>query len=404
MYPDELYQLAFAFRKAKLWKSLCESELFAVALPDGEIGYCRVMGSGGERPALALYVGNKGLDSFRLQQEAGGAEKQSLKAYEAMLSRDCLQCSFTCKDMLTPDERTAVRAYASKHRLTLRGADAFPRFMSCRPVSEPWPITDGKEIRFLCAALEAAMEVGERVKGGDQILSWFRTKPAYDRSVPLLAKSGGGFGWSLHPLPPKLPVRYPEPFLSDELLMARLKKAKKRGGIWACDVILALRPEQANDTPRLKYPYTLLAADDETGQVFPTKVIPDLESGSEALLRALADRMLEHGIPREIMVTDERTYALLKDLAAALKIALTFQEENDLLDELEADYLEVKTQPAGTLEEEVAGLNERLLALDDDAFLAMPDELWDHLCSLEQEGLLTEIAAYRLRALSKRRK
>ena len=88
MYPDKLYQLAFAFRKTNLWKSLYESELFAVALPDGEIGYCCVMGSGGEHLALALYVGNKGLDTFRIMQGAGEVEAHPLKAYETMLSQD----------------------------------------------------------------------------------------------------------------------------------------------------------------------------------------------------------------------------------------------------------------------------------------------------------------------------
>ena len=124
MYPDQLYQLAFAFRKTKLWKALYESELFAVALPDGEIGYCSVMGFGGEHLALALYVGNKGLDSFRLLQKAG--EMHPLKAYESMLSQDCLQCSFEGKDTLSPQELSAVRDYTSRNRISIRGANAFP--------------------------------------------------------------------------------------------------------------------------------------------------------------------------------------------------------------------------------------------------------------------------------------
>lgn len=64
-YPDKLYQLAFALRKAKLWRSLYENELFAVTLSGGEIGYCCVMGSVEEHLALALYRGSKGLDSLR---------------------------------------------------------------------------------------------------------------------------------------------------------------------------------------------------------------------------------------------------------------------------------------------------------------------------------------------------
>ena len=65
-YPDRLYELAFALRKAKPWKTLFDSELFALSLPNGETGYCSVMGFLGEHLAIALYVGNHGLDCYRL--------------------------------------------------------------------------------------------------------------------------------------------------------------------------------------------------------------------------------------------------------------------------------------------------------------------------------------------------
>ena len=405
MYLDKLYQLAFVFRKTKLWKSLYESELFAVALPDGEIGYCCVMGSGGEHLALALYVGNKGLDTFRIMQEAGDAEEHPLKAYETMLSQDCLQCSFESKDMLSPEELSAVRAYALEHQLTLRGANAFPQFMRYRPAGHPWPILGQRENQLLCAALEAVLEVSKRVKDGEKLRLGFREGPAYDRSVPLLTPSEEGFVWSLHPLPPKQPVQYPEPVLSDELLLARLKKAKKSGGTWVCDVVLMPQPFMDDDASAPIFPYTLLTAICEPVLVLPTEVVSYYESENDTLLRALGNRMLEHGIPKEIRVVDERTYALLKNLVAVLKIRLTLQEENDLLDEMEMDFLSyVSAQTMDTVEEDAADFAEMFLTLDDDTLLTMPNELWKQLRSLEQQGMLDEAVARRFRALSKRKR
>lgn len=404
MYPDKLYQLAFAFRKIKLWKSLYESELFAVVLPDGEIGYCCVMGSGGEHLALALYLGNKGLDSFRLLQEMGGVEVHPLKAYEAMLSQNCLQCSFESKDTLSPKELSTVRAYASKYQLTLRGANAFPQFVVCHPASHPWSITDRGDIQLLCAALEAALEVGKQVKDGNKVRLGFQEGLAYDRSVPLLTKSGEDFVWSLYPLPPKQPAQYPEPSLSDELLLARLKKTKKRDGVWVCDVVLMPQPIVEDDASVPTFPYTLLTAVCKPVLVLPTEVVSNFESESEALLRALGNRMLEHGIPREIRVVNERTYSLLKNLASVLKIKLTIQEENDLLDEMEMDFLTyVSAQTPDTVEAEAAIFAEMFLTLDDDILLSMPNEIWGQLCSLEQQGMLDETVAQRLRSLSKRK-
>lgn len=91
-----------------------------------------------------------------------------LKAYEIMLSQDCLQCSFESKDTLSPKELSAVRAYASEHQLTLRGANAFPQFVSYHPATHPWPVSDQRDIRLLCAALEAALEVSKRLKSADR--------------------------------------------------------------------------------------------------------------------------------------------------------------------------------------------------------------------------------------------
>ena len=57
MFSDKLFELAFIYKKTKLWKMLWDSEIFAVSLPNGEIGYCCVMGAIGEHGALALRTG-----------------------------------------------------------------------------------------------------------------------------------------------------------------------------------------------------------------------------------------------------------------------------------------------------------------------------------------------------------
>ena len=404
MYPDKLYQLAFAFRKAKLWKSLYDNELFAAALPDGEVGYCCVMGAEGEHMALALYVGNKGLDSFRIIQESGGVGVHRLKSYETMLSQDCLQCAFENKDMLSAEELSAVRSYASEHGITLRGANAFPQFLRYYPASYPWTVSEEEDVRRLCAALESALEVGKQVESADKVELGFWEGPAYGRTIPMLTRSGEGFSWSTHRLPPKQPVQYPEPVMGDDILLARLRRAGKRSGIWVCDVVMMPKPILEDDASVPVFPYTLLAASYETEQALPTEVVPDYDSGCEILLRSLGRQMLEHGVPREIRVVDKRTYALLRNLASALRIRLVLEGENYMLDEMEMDFLEYITARNTDRLEETSLLAEMFLTLDDESLLSMPDELWEQFCSLERQGMLREDVAQRLRALSKRRK
>ena len=61
----ELFDLAYAFRNSKIWKTVFEEELFAVSLPDRRIGSCYMMGRNGEHMALAVHIGREGFSSYR---------------------------------------------------------------------------------------------------------------------------------------------------------------------------------------------------------------------------------------------------------------------------------------------------------------------------------------------------
>lgn len=64
MASDRLYELAFAYRKTKLWEKIKDSQIFAVKLSDGRIGYLSVMGFGGEYRAIGLYIGEERWNSL----------------------------------------------------------------------------------------------------------------------------------------------------------------------------------------------------------------------------------------------------------------------------------------------------------------------------------------------------
>lgn len=402
MYSERLYSLAFAVRKTKLWKTLYDNELFAVSLSNGEIGYCSVMGALGEHLALALYIGSKGLDSYRLFQEANHMEMNVLKTQEFMLSQVCLQCSFESKDELSSEELDAVRKYAAEHQIALRGANAFPQFMSYQAAHYPWPVSRGTDEELLCEILEAALEVSAKLKEGKKSELGFSEGPAYDRSVPLLTPVGEGFKWSLYPLLPKQPVTYPMPVLRDELLMMRLKKAKGRSSDWVCDVVMTPEPFAPEDGSAPVFPYMLLVANCETGLILPTDVVSNYEDEADTLVWSIGNRMLEDGIPKCICVVDDRTYALLKNIAAALKIRIVRQQENSLLDTLEEDLLDYcGGQDIDSGDDSANDFFEMFMSLDDNTLLSMPNELWHQLQALEQQGLLADDIAMRVRSLSK---
>lgn len=407
MYPDRLYDLALNYRKTKLWKVLYDSEFFAVSLSNGQIGYCCVMGFLGEHIALALYIGNRGLDSYRLLQNMGRVEMNALKEQEWMVSQDCLQCAFECKESLSPRELTGLQRYAKPRRIMFRGANAFPQFVKYSPACYPWPVAEPAEIGFLCEALMAALEVSAKLAARGKDHLGFTEGPAYDREIPLLTPIDDGFAWTRHRLPPEQSVCYPEPKLRDELLLRRLKQVKKRSGTWICDVVMVPQPvtefegdaDEANVESAPRFPYMLLAADQKTQTVFPVKMVSSYADGAEEMLTALGSHMLEDGIPRQIQVVDQRTLALLKNPAETLGIKLVQQREDALLDDLEEEFFAYCNGPRPNIEEEIQQMVETLLLADENMLLSMPDELLQQLRLMERQGLLPEEIADKIRSI-----
>lgn len=404
MYPNQLYDLALAFRKSKLWKRLYDSELFAVSFSNGQIGYCCIMGSLGEHIALAVYIGEKGLDSYRLLQEMGHTPMNGLKAQEYMLSQSCLQCALESKDMLNPQELASAHSYAKAHGIVFRGANAFPQFVKYQPARYPWQVSEAEDTQLLCEALAAALAVSEKLKEISKYQLGFTDGPAHDRSIPLLTPTEQGFDWGICRLPAWRPPSYPAPKLRDELLTMRLKKRKKRAGIWICDVVMFPQPSYMDadyPKPAPVFPYMLLAVNMETGLAIPTELVTAYdEDGAEELLLALGNRMLENGIPSEIQVADNRTHALLKDIAPTLGIRLVRRPEIELLDSLEENLLDYcEEQTPDMVMDATSDFIEAFMSMDDDMLLSMPDDLQKQLRSMERQGLLSEDVAKRVRDL-----
>lgn len=407
MYPDRLYDLALNYRKTKLWKALYDSEFFTVSLSNGQIGYCCVMGFLGEHIALAIYIGNRGLDTYRLLQNMGCVEMNALKEQEWMESQDCLQCAFECKESLSPRELVGIQSYARPRRIAFRGTNAFPQFVRYSPACYPWLVSEPAEVGFLCEALTAALEVSAKLasKGKDHL--GFTEGPAYDREIPLLTPIDDGFVWTRHRLPPEQSVCYPEPKLRDELLLRRLKQVKKRSGTWICDVVMVPQPvtefegdaDEANVESAPRFPYVLLTADQKTQTVFPGKMASSYAGGAEEMLTALGNHMLESGVPRQIHVVDQRTRTLVKDLAETLGIKLVLQQESGLLDDLEEEFFAYCSESEPNIEEEIQQLVGTLLSADEDMFLSIPDELLQQLRLMERQGLLPEEIAAKIRSL-----
>ena len=126
---DKLYEAAFRYKKAKIWKKMWDSDVFAVKLSNGEIGYVSIMGRNGEYNALGLYIGKEGFESYRLMANINRYSGSEFRDRELLLQQKCLQAALENKGDLLPEEVEETRAYAKKNGIRLSGKNAFPQFI-----------------------------------------------------------------------------------------------------------------------------------------------------------------------------------------------------------------------------------------------------------------------------------
>ena len=342
---DTLYRLAFAYKKTKLWKKLSDGQLFAVALPDGETGYCSVMGALGEHIALALYPGASGLRSYSMLA-SGLSPAGGVHAVEFALAQDCLMCSFENKDMLRACEAAAVRDYCTANGVTLRGAHAWPRLLRCRPFYLPWTLDEEKD--RLAEGLEAALEVARRLETASADSLGLTEGPPYNREIPLLVKTEIGYDWQTVALPPRLELDYPTGGPLYDLLLKRASMKRERAGVWACDVFLLPEPvgggeDELEDEPVGRapfFPWVQLVLDVDSGMILDTTLCEEGEDYAEQFPNKLLELMGNHGRPRRMLVENERTAALYRNLAKRVGFPLEFVDRCADLDDALDDFFD----------------------------------------------------------------
>ncbi|MEG0048479.1 MAG: hypothetical protein RR865_04900 [Clostridia bacterium] len=408
---DKLYELAFQFKKAKLWYKMNDSQLFAVRHSDGSIGYCCVMGMLGQHRALAVYPGVEGLDSFRILSKNNVFAASIAEQIETPLSQNCVMCSLQNKDALNQRELDEVHDYCSRHGLVLRGPKAHPQFERFRPFHYPWRITEANDQLHLLEAFEACLEVNTKGKLELEEIYGVIDHAPYDHDIPLLEKKNGSFEWKSIALPKPQKKQYPSAEIQDEIALAKLKKSKKTSNEWACDVLLYTNPicdeESDENTPAGEYgyvsnptqppyfPFLLIVVDNQTGMVMEAKAFGRPNDYAEIFANELLRLAINIGKPKRLLVCNERAYTLLDKFAAQLGVKLTMEENITLLNEAESAFSDRFPNDdddgnsvyftADPVAELVAILNAP------DMLSAMPDEIFDQLMEISQEPSRSDI-------------
>ena len=342
MNREILYDAAFRYKKAGLWKKLWDSDLFAIKLKNGEIGYVSIMGRLGEYNAIALYIGNEGFNSYRVMAN-GRPTGSPFKDHEILIKQKCLQMALERKDGLLPEEVAEVRAYAKQKNIRLSGKNAYPQFIKYEPGCYPWKVQTEEDMDALYTALTAATLMADLLKAAKPEAIGIISVNPNTKDVPLFEVKGDQIlpaGRTL--LPGNIQETYEYAVAGNKIALASVKKLSRKGS-WEAELVRLMKPVQNDPEEAPFFPFLLLIVESKSGYMLPVSAISKNDEGDQdTILQSFADAWKTiKAYPKEIRCRDERTYALLKDFCEKTDVKVSiYKRRMRALDEAEAALLD----------------------------------------------------------------
>ncbi len=400
---SKLYELAFKYKQTELWKVLSDMQIFAIRLSDGRIGYINITGESGEYCSLGLYLEDEGYESFRnfFELKAYGA-RSPFEYNENFLKQNCIQCAFEDKDMLSDDEIKAVKDFANKNNIKLSGKNAYPQFIKYKPYYYPWKLQTDEEIRNLCEALSAAIELSELLKDKKPRELGIKNIGKRTKEVPILELKNGIYAISKTKVPAPIPEKFPVPQYCNDINIAKLKKLPKKG-IWECCILRMPSPFQEKEDDVPVFPVILMAIDSLTNYSLAS-FMPNYEENPENLLNSFIDNLLLSGMcPKKFKVRDKRTYFLIKMLCDKLNIPLSIEDELPCLEDAEMDLWD---RINSTDEEKIKSFEEainKMVELNDKQLNELPEAIFKEYETVLETGMLPKDVEEKTRLVLNRR-
>jgi hypothetical protein len=323
-----LFEAAAKFKQLQSWKWMTNSHVFGVENPEnGEVGYCCVLGNGGEMYGLAVYLGAEGLETL-VGMMTGDIEE------DIEFSQHCYMLSFDNRDELSPQEYKLIKQLGYK----FRGAHSWPTFRLYEPGFVPWPIDQQEQVNFLTIAIEQATIVADQFKDNPDALIEGEDERFLTRVADL---SSGDRVWSDQWLEPQFDDSEPLPLADplDELHLAKVKKMVKGGaGIWEIDCFYA--PVPVDEGGRPFYPMMYLIVEQATGQILQTKLCDKTRIANE-LTAGLLNLIEQTGaVPSEIWAVNEKVFMYTSQLLKVFGLQAFLTPELPSLQEARSSMME----------------------------------------------------------------
>lgn len=392
---DKLYELAYEYRKTKLWKKISEDQFFAIKLIDGQIGFINIMGAGNEYNAINLTIGDDNLLKL-VKIIENNMDYSDYDYFVSTLLLENYQLIFANMGDLNPDEVKEVRKYKKEHGIKITGALTFPYFRKSDKFSPLKQFDNEKDYSYIEQAISASIGLSKilaNTNADDLDIYSIYDKP----SIMVLEKERESYkikdrvnvDWNKENI-------YPVANIINISTLKNIKKAKKSGQMECQLLVFPEAIENSNFVPY--YPQTLLAVDKRSGEAISTDPVEDYTKNPNEIANSFFEMLLNLDlIPEVINVPDQRTFNLLKEICASSNIKISVKDNLVELDEVKNelfDYLDSQLLDE-TYDSDVISDEEMLQMLDMMEYMANegiapPQELIDLLVDGVKTGVFDD--------------
>lgn len=319
--PDawaELYAAAREFHSLAPWQRMRGDQIFGVRDPaSGEIGWCCVLGDGGELSGLVVYLGDRGFDAHRRLHSG-----ESLPD-EGRFGQDALLLAFVDRASIDKAEIRRLK----KLGLSFRGAARWPLLESHAAGRLPIPLGDVEAVRML-HTLQGAKQIALALQ---EVPRWIDAAP--DGGLVVLTLRDGG--WEPERVAPPAPIPTPVPAFDLVRAERTRRKLEPSGAVLECDVFpMPIVIEERKGHPYA--PASFFLVDSASGTILHQQMGEPDERHVMAQTELLTafDRL---GIaPAALHVRRPTLARVLAPVGAALGIEIRLVDELPVLEEAQA--------------------------------------------------------------------
>ena len=308
-----LYQAAITFKETAPWEWMDNEDLFAVENPDdGEVGYCSVLGAGGEEFGLGMFVGEEGYHRYKnlISEEVDSDDDLE----ESIMTRG-ISMLLVDRGVLQKEDHEIIRSLG----LRFRGRNAWPSFRSQRPGYVPWFLEEN-EVRFLTAALHQALAVANEVRDGTLDIR----APQRENLVLTRCYRGGRWlgEWQRTPAPSQQSEETADGIDAvKEAELHLLSRAPKVSETWEIDIfILPIPIGSVSEAPH--FPSCFLLVERKLGLIIGTNLTEPWLTVAEKQDEVIQILKKVKQIPSEIRVKTNKVKRIVEPITSILGIKL----------------------------------------------------------------------------------